>query len=102
MGHKRWGFFLVLDVTDRSKAFIGNDIPSELLNGAFVWLSHLISNLAGYSYSTGKSAGIGMPGPLSCLTMELLVLSLFKNISIQDYSLSKSLSELFNGTLLAK
>ncbi|SFC44032.1 hypothetical protein SAMN04488102_1074 [Alkalibacterium subtropicum] len=96
------GNFIVLDVTERSRRFIGENIHSKLINGTFVWFFHLVSDMAGSSFTAGKSGGTGIPGPLLSLAKELSALPLFKNITIQDHTLSKFLSKLFNGTLLAK
>ncbi|OJF92816.1 hypothetical protein [Alkalibacterium sp. 20] len=95
------GHFKVLDVTDRSKAFIGDDVPSKIFKGTITWFFHLVSDMAGSSSSAGYSGGTGIPGPLLSIAKELSVLPLFKNLNIGDNSLSKFLSKLFNGTLLA-
>lgn len=96
------GNFLVVDVPEISKAFIGEDVPTKILYGTITWFFHLVSDVAGSSSSVGKSGGTGIPGPILALAKELSVLPIFKNINIGDYSLSVFLSKLFNGTLLAK
>jgi hypothetical protein len=96
------GVFIIVDVPEVSKAFIGNDVPSKILLGTITWFFHLVSDVAGSSSSVGKSGGTGIPGPLLALAKELSVLPIFKNINIGDNSLSVFLSKLFNGTLLAK
>lgn len=70
--------------------------------GTLVWFFHLVSDMAGSSSSVGKSGGTGIPGPILSLAKELSVLPVFKNLKIDDNSLSVFLSKLFNGTLLAK
>ena len=96
------GVFLIADVPAKSKAFIGDDVPSKILFGAITWFFHLVSDVAGSSGSVGKSGGTGIPGPLLALAKELSALPVFKSMSIGDNSLSVFLSKLFNGTLLAK
>jgi hypothetical protein len=96
------GCFMVVNVPEKSKAFIGKDIPTKMLFGTLVWFFHLVSDVAGSSSSVGKSGGTGIPGPILALAKELSVLPVFKNIKVDDNSLSVFLSKLFNGTLLAK
>lgn len=94
------GVFMIADVPEASRAFIGNDVPTKILYGTLTWFFHLVSDVAGSSSTAGKSGGTGIPGPLIALAKELSTLPLFKNINIGDNSLSVFLSKLFNGTLL--
>jgi hypothetical protein len=96
------GIFMLADVPEVSKAFIGKDVPSKILFGTITWFFHLVSDVAGSSNSVMKSGGTGIPGPLLALAKELSVLPIFKSINVGDNSLSVFLSKLFNGTLLAK
>ncbi len=96
------GIFRMYDVPEKSKAFIGKDVPTKILFGTLTWFFHLVSDMAGSGNTAGKSGGTGIPGPILSLAKELSVLPIFKNISIDNISLSKFLSKLFNGTLLAK
>lgn len=96
------GFFIIVDVPEVSKAFIGNDVPTRILFGTITWFFHLVSDLAGSRSSAGISGGTGIPGPLLALAKELSVLPIFKTINVDGYSLSVFLSKLYNGTLLAK
>lgn len=96
------GCFIVVDVPEKSKLFIGKDIPTKILYGTLIWLFHLVSDVAGSSSSVEKSGGTGIPGPILSLAKELSVLPIFKNLKVNDNSLSVFLSKLFNGTLLAK
>ena len=96
------GCFIVVNVPEKSKAFIGKDVPTKILFGTLVWFFHLVSDMAGSSSSVGKSGGTGIPGPILALAKELSVLPVFKNLKVDDNSLSVFLSKLFNGTLLAK
>lgn len=101
-GTDRNGSFLVVNVPEKSKAFVGEDISSKIIYGTLTWFFHLVSDMAGSSSSAGKSGGTGIPGPLLALAKELSVLPFFKSIKISDNSLSVFLSKLFNGTLLSK
>lgn len=96
------GCFMVVDVPEKSKIFIGKDVPTKILFGTLVWFFHLVSDVAGASSSVGKSGGTGIPGPILSLAKELSVLPILKNLKVDDNSLSVFLSKLFNGTLLAK
>lgn len=96
------GAFLVVDVPEKSKVFIGKDTITKLINGTVIWFFHLVSDIAGSSSTAGLSGGTGIPGPILSLAKEMSALPLFKDISIDDNSLSAFLSKLFNGTLLAK
>ena len=96
------GCFMVAEVPEKSKAFIGRDIPSKILFGTITWFFHLVSDMAGSSSTVGQSGGTGIPGPILSLAKELSVLPFFKNIKIGGNSLSIFLSKLFNGTLLAQ
>jgi len=95
------GNFIFSDVTDAGKVFIGDDVPSKIINGTITWFFHLISDMAGSSSSVGSSGGTGIPGPLLALAKELSVLPLFKNMKIEDKSITQFLSKIFNGKLLA-
>jgi len=94
--------FMVVDVPQVSKAFIGDDVPTKIIYGTVTWFFHLVSDVAGSSSSAGLSGGTGIPGPILALAKELSVLPFFKNMTVGDHSLSLFLSKLFNGTLLAK
>jgi hypothetical protein len=96
------GTFMIVDVPEVSRTFIGDDVPSKILFGTITWFFHLVSDVAGSSSSVGKSGGTGIPGPLLALAKELSALPIFKSLSVGDNSLSVFLSKLFNGTLLAK
>lgn len=96
------GTFMIVDVPEVSRAFIGSDVPSKILFGTMTWFFHLVSDVAGSSSSVGKSGGTGIPGPMLALAKELSVLPVFKNMNVGENSLSVFLSKLFNGTLLAK
>lgn len=101
-GTGRDGRFLVVDVPEASRAFIGKDVPTRLLYGTVIWFFHLVSDMAGSSGTAGKGGGTGIPGPLLSLAKELSVLPFFRSLKVGDQSLSVFLSKLFNGTLLAK
>ena len=96
------GAFIIKDVTSKSMTHIGEDVPSKILHGTIIWFFHLVSDVAGSSNTAGKSGGTGIPGPLLSLAKEISALPFFKNMNESEDSLSKFLSKLFNGTLLAK
>lgn len=101
-GTDKYGNFIVVNVPDRSKSFIGNDVPTKILYGTLIWFFHLVSDMAGSSGSVLKSGGTGIPGPILSLAKEMSAFPLFKNIKVKDNSMSVFISKLFNGTLLAK
>lgn len=96
------GNFIVVDVPEVSKTFIGEDVPQKILFGTITWFFHLVSDMAGSSSTAGKSGGTGIPGPVLALAKELSVLPFFKKIQVGETSLSVVLSKIFNGTLLMK
>lgn len=94
------GRFIIVDVPDKSKIFIGKDTPTKIINGTLIWFFHLVSDIAGSSNTAGMSGGTGIPGPILSLAKELSSLPIFNN-SEDENSFSSLLSKLFNGTLLA-
>lgn len=96
------GNFIIVDVPDKSKIFIGEDIFSKIVNGTIIWFFHLISDMAGSRSTVGLSGGTGIPGPILSIAKEMSVVPFFKNFKKDDMSISLFLSKLFNGTLFAK
>ena len=96
------GNFLIVDVPEKSRVFIGEDTSSKIINGTFVWFFHLISDIAGSSSTAGLSGGTGIPGPILSIAKEMSCLPIFKSIHKNDISLFVLLSKMFNGTLFAK
>lgn len=96
------GAFIIVDVPEKSKIFIGKDPVSKIINGTIIWLFHLVSDMAGSNKTAGMSGGTGLPGPILSLAKELSAIPFIRNLSINDTSFSVFLSKLFNGTLLAK
>lgn len=96
------GIFIIVDIPKDCHSFIGNDTPTKLLFGVIYWFFHLVSDMAGSSSTIMKSGGTGIPGPILSLAKELSVLPIFKNLKVEDKSLSIFVSKLFNGTLLAQ
>lgn len=96
------GNFIVVPVPEKSKNYIGKEIPDKLLRGTIIWFFHLVSDLAGSSSTAGISGGTGIPGPILSIAKELSVLPLFRHMKAGSNSLPVFLSKLFNGTLLAK
>jgi hypothetical protein len=96
------GVFIIVDVPLKSKAFIGDDVPSKILYGTVTWFFHLVSDMAGSGSTAGLSGGTGIPGPVLALAKELAAIPPFNNLKVNDNSLSAFLSKLFNGTFFAK
>jgi len=101
-GTDELGSFIIVDIPEDSLTFIGKDTPTKLLFGVIYWFFHLVSDMAGSSATTMKSGGTGIPGPILSLAKELSVLPIFKNLKVEDKTLSVFISKLFNGTLLAQ
>ena len=96
------GNFIVVPVPEKSKQFIGKDIPDKLLKGTVIWFFHLVSDIAGSSSTAGLSGGTGIPGPILAMAKEMSALPIFQKMTIKDEPLSKFLSKLFNGTFFAQ
>ena len=96
------GVFKIVPVPDKSKVFIGDDIPDKLFKGTVVWFFHLVSDMAGSSSTAGITGGTGIPGPVLSLAKELSALPIFQNMKIGDNKLSVFLSKVFNGTIFAQ
>lgn len=94
------GRFLIVDVPEKSKPFIGKSTPEKIFMGTVTWFFHLVSDVAGSSSTAGKTGGTGIPGPILALAKEISAIPLFKDMKVGDNSLSVFLSKLFNGTLL--
>ena len=86
------GNFMIVDVPEKSRIFIGKDTPSKIVNGTLVWFFHLISDIAGSSSTAGLSGGTGIPGPILSIAKEMSVLPFFKNLKKDDMLLSRILS----------
>ena len=96
------GVFLAVDVSEKSKPFIGKDVPQKILMGTITWFFHLVSDVAGSSSTAGITGGTGIPGPILALAKEISAIPFFKDIKEDDMSLSRFLSKLFNGTLMMR
>lgn len=96
------GNFLIVDVPEKSRIYIGEDTSSKIINGTIVWFFHLISDMAGSSSTACLSGGTGIPGPILSIAKEMSCLPIFKSIHKNDTSLFVLLSKMFNGTLFAK
>ena len=96
------GAFIIVDVPEKSRPFIGEDVPTKILYGTLTWFFHLVSDMAGSSSTAGKTGGTGIPGPLLALAKELSVLPFFRDLQVGEQGISLFLSKLFNGTLLAQ
>lgn len=96
------GMFIVVDVPESSRVFIGKDTAEKIIYGTIIWFFHLVSDMAGSKSTAGISGGTGIPGPILSMAKELAALPLFKDIRVQDKSLSQFISKIFNGTLFAQ
>lgn len=96
------GNFMIVDVPEKSRIYIGEDTSSKIINGTIVWFFHLISDIAGSSSTADLSGGTGIPGPILSIAKEMSCLPIFKSIHKNDTSLFVLLSKMFNGTLFAK
>lgn len=96
------GIFMVVPVPDKSKAFIGKDVPDKLFKGTLVWFFHLVSDIAGSSSTAGSTGGTGIPGPILSLAKELAALPVFSSKDGGNKNLSAFLSKVFHGTIFAQ
>lgn len=96
------GRFIVADVPDKSRGFIGEDTVTKILYGTISWFFHLVSDMAGSSSTAGKTGGTGIPGPILSLAKEISALPIFRNVTIGENSASAFISRLFNGTFFAQ
>lgn len=95
------GTFIVVDVPEKSRQFIGKDVPQKILEGTIIWFLHLVSDMAGSHSTAVITGGTGIPGPFLSLAKEISAILFFKNIKAdKELSLSQFLSKLFNGTLM--
>lgn len=101
-GTDTMGTFIVVDVPESSRVFIGKDTAEKIIYGTIIWFFHLVSDMAGSKSTAGISGGTGIPGPILSMAKELAALPLFKDIRVQDKSLSQFISKIFNGTLFAQ
>lgn len=101
-GTDTMGTFIVVDVPESSRVFIGKDTAEKIIYGTIIWFFHLVSDMAGSKSTAGISGGTGIPGPILSMAKELAALPLFKDIRVQEKSLSQFISKIFNGTLFAQ
>lgn len=95
-GTDQHGVFMAVPVADEE--LIGKTIEEKLMLGVVLWFYHMVSDMAGSSGSPGK--GTGIPGPILSFMKQLSALPLFKDAMLDETSFRKTLSKLFNGTLL--
>ena len=101
-GTDKYGKFIIVNVPETHKMFIGDDIPTKIFYGTVIWFFHLVSDIAGSNSSVGKTGGTGIPGPIIALAKEFSALPIFQNVKIGKYSASVWISKLFNGTFFAQ
>ena len=95
-GTDQHGAFMAVPVAEED--LIGKTIEEKLMLGIVLWFYHMVSDMAGSSGSPGK--GTGIPGPILSFMKQLSALPLFKDARLDETSFRKTLSKLFNGTLL--
>ena len=79
---------------------IGKNLVEKILFGTVIWFYHMVSDMAGSSYSMGR--GTGIPGPIVSLIKTVSTFPLFTNKIIGETEFHTWVSKLFNGTLIAK
>ncbi|WP_157765338.1 hypothetical protein [Prevotella intermedia] len=100
-GTDKSGAFIVEDVP--SKELIGKDLSRKLEIGFVNWIFHMVSDIAGSSSSIAKGKyGAGLPGPFVSLLKELSSLPFFSHKDSNNNKFCVWLSKLFNGTLLSE
>ena len=96
-GTNEYGVFMPpVRITDLT--YIGKTIPQKILFGVFYWMLHMASDMAGSNKTAG--GGTGIPGPILSIVKLFSSLPIF-NDENEVNELSKKVSKLFNGTLLA-
>ena len=98
IGTNKEGMLLIKDVSEHY--MIGKNLVEKILFGTVIWFFHMVSDMAGSSYSIGR--GTGIPGPVVSLIKSVSTLPIFRNKKIGDTEFHTWVSKLFNGTLLAK
>lgn len=94
------GTFIIVDMPQKSKPLIGNNIPNKILMATIIWFFYLVIDMTELSNTAEISVGTGIPRPLLALAKEISMISFFKNLKFnKDMSLSLFLSKLFDGTL---
>ncbi len=98
------GAFMSYELVGADRVLIGKDMPQKILLGAVFWLFHMVSDMAGASFSVMSGGiGTGLPGPIVSLLKELSALPIFRNTNADgNKEFSVWISKLFNGTLLGK
>ncbi len=91
------GLFIVVPIDDLT--FIGDTLPTKITFGLVYWMLHMASDMAGSSGAPG--GGTGIPGPILSTVKLLSSFPIFHQED-QVNELSKTISKLFNGTLLAE
>ena len=96
------GRFIIVPVSEKSRRYIGDNIADKIFMGTVGWFFHLVSDIAGSSATAALSGGTGIPGPIIALAKEAAVMPIFRDINVEDNSLSEFLAKIYNGTLFAR
>ena len=98
IGTNTAGMLIVCDVSGHY--LIGKNVAEKLLFGTIHWFFHMVSDMAGSSFSMGR--GTGIPGPIVSLIKTISTIPLFRDKKIGEVEFHTWVSKLFNGTLIAK
>ncbi len=96
-GTNTLGAFIVVPIEDCT--FIGDNFYTKIMFGLIYWMLHMASDMAGSKNTPG--GGTGVPGPVVSIVKLFSSLPIFKHENGVN-ELSKTISKLFNGTLLAE
>lgn len=98
IGTNKAGMLSIKDVSGHY--LIGKNFVEKILFGTTIWFFHMVSDMAGSSYSMGR--GTGIPGPVVSLIKRVSTLSVFREKKIGETEFHTWVSKLFNGTLVAR
>lgn len=100
------GNFLVVDVPETHRKFLGKSFGEKVMLGTVSWVFHIASDMAGSSSNPGK--GTGVPGPILSLIKQLSMLPIFKDARPamekakgDGFVFREIVSKMFNGTFFA-
>ena len=99
-GIDKYGIFKCFPINEKSKIFIGKDIPDKIIKGTIIWFFHLVSDIAGSNKTAGNTGGTGIPGPILSLAEEFSKLPIIRYIKGKE--VDEFLKDLFEGKILAK
>ena len=98
IGTNTAGMLLIRDVSE--EMMIGKNLPEKILFGTVFWFFHMVSDMAGSSFSFGR--GTGIPGPIVSVIKLFSAIPLFRETKIGEHEFHVWVSKLFNGTLIKR